>query len=167
VALPAVATDNDCYQALAHTVRDRMLSRWITTAQTCKKEQVRTVCYFSAEFLLGPHLCINLLNLGIRDNVKTAIEELGLNLDRLLEKEPGLGNGGPGRLAACYLDSLATCEIPAIGYGIRYEFGIFDQRIENGWQVEVTDKWLLYRNPCELPRPKLRFDVARFFDGFH
>jgi glucan phosphorylase len=94
VALPAVATDNDWYQALAHTVRDRMLSRWITTAQTCKKEQVRTVCYFSAEFLLGPHLCINLLNLGIRDNVKTAIEELGLNLDRLLEKEPGLGNGG-------------------------------------------------------------------------
>jgi len=162
---PDVATDNDWYQALAHTVRDRMLRRWITTAQTYKKEQVRTVCYLSAEFLMGPHLGINLLNLGIWDNVNFALEELGLNLEKLLEREqePGLGNGGLGRLAACYLDSLATSEIPAIGYGIRYEFGIFDQRIENGWQVEVTDKWLLYGNPWELPRPKLTFDV--YFGG--
>ena len=162
---PDVATDNDWYQALAHTVRDRMLSRWITTAQTYKKEQVRTVCYLSAEFLMGPHLGINLLNLGVWDNVNLALEELGLNLEKLLEREqePGLGNGGLGRLAACYLDSLATSEIPAIGYGIRYEFGIFDQRIENGWQVEVTDKWLLYGNPWELPRPKLTFDI--YFGG--
>ena len=160
---PDVATENDWYQALAHTVRDRMLRRWITTAQTYKREQVRTVCYLSAEFLLGPHLGINLLNLGIWDHVKQATDELGLDLERLLDKEqePGLGNGGLGRLAACYLDSLATSEIPAIGYGIRYEFGIFDQRIDDGWQVEMTDKWLLHGNPWELPRPKLTFDAPQ------
>jgi len=158
---PDVASKNDWYQALAYTVRDRMLHRWIETAQTYKREQARTVCYLSAEFLMGPHLGVNLLNLEIWDNVGQALSELGLELDELLdqETEPGLGNGGLGRLAACYLDSLASQEIPAIGYGIRYEFGIFDQRIEDGWQVEVTDKWLLQGNPWELARPKLAFDI--------
>ena len=156
-----VATKNDWYLALAYTVRDRMLHRWIATAKTYKQTQARTVCYFSAEFLLGPHLGVNLINLEIWDNARAALSELGLDLAELLdqETEPGLGNGGLGRLAACYMDSLATLQVPAIGYGIRYEFGIFDQRIEDGWQVEVTDKWLLHGNPWELARPKLTFDI--------
>ncbi|MGD2117336.1 MAG: glycogen/starch/alpha-glucan phosphorylase [Chromatiales bacterium] len=158
---PEVASKRDWYLALAYTVRDRMLQRWINTAQTYKQEQARTVCYLSAEFLMGPHLGINLINLEIRDHAKQALAELDLDLDELLdeEQEPGLGNGGLGRLAACYLDSLATLEMPAIGYGIRYEFGIFNQLIEDGWQVEATDKWLLHGNPWELPRPHLAFDI--------
>jgi starch phosphorylase len=110
---------------------------------------------------MGPHLGNNLINLGIYDVVKQAIEELGLNLTALLEQEeePGLGNGGLGRLAACYIDSLATLEIPAIGYGIRYEYGIFDQEIKDGWQVEITDKWLRYGNPWEVARPEGELEV--------
>jgi starch phosphorylase len=158
---PAVATRNDYYQALAYTVRDRLLARWIKTSETYKIHASRTVCYLSAEFLLGPHLGANLLNLGISDTVWEAMGELGLDLDELLEQEeePGLGNGGLGRLAACYMESLATLQVSAIGYGIRYEYGIFDQRIENGWQVESTDKWLRYGNPWEIARPEIAFDV--------
>jgi starch phosphorylase len=156
-----VATPNDYYQALAYTVRDRLLHRWIKTAQAYKNNRSRTVCYLSAEFLLGPHLENNIINLGIMEDVKQAVEDLGLNFEELAEQEeePGLGNGGLGRLAACYMDSLATLEIPAIGYGIRYEFGIFDQSISNGWQVEHTDKWLHAGNPWELPRPKITIKV--------
>lgn len=151
-----LATRNDHYMALAYTVRDRMLNRWINTAATYGDQGSRTVAYLSAEFLMGPHLGNNLINLGIYDEVKQAIDELGLNLDDLLaqEEEPGLGNGGLGRLAACYMDSLATLEIPSLGYGIRYEFGIFDQEIRDGWQVEITDKWLRYGNPWEIARPE-------------
>jgi starch phosphorylase len=111
--------------------------------------------------LLGPHLGNNLINLGLYDIVKQAIAELGLDLNELLEQEeePGLGNGGLGRLAACYIDSLATLEIPAIGYGIRYEYGIFDQDIKDGWQVEITDKWLRYGNPWEVARPEAQIEV--------
>jgi len=158
---PAVATRNDHYLALAYTVRDRLLHRWVNSAQTYYDQASRTVCYLSAEFLLGPQLGNNLTNLGIYDRVRKAIEELGLDFDGLLEQEeePGLGNGGLGRLAACYLDSLATLQIAAIGYGIRYEFGIFDQEIRDGWQVEVTDKWLRLGNPWEIPRPEIAFDV--------
>jgi len=158
---PAVATKNDYYQALAYTVRDRLLARWIKTSETYKVRASRTVCYLSAEFLLGPHLGANLLNLGITETVWQALSELGLDLDDLAEQEeePGLGNGGLGRLAACYMESLATLQVSAIGYGIRYEYGIFDQRIENGWQVEITDKWLRYGNPWEIARPEIAFDV--------
>jgi starch phosphorylase len=158
---PAVATKNDYYQALAYTVRDRLLARWIRTSETYKNRASRTVCYLSAEFLLGPHLGANLLNLGITETVREAMGELGLDLDDLAEQEeePGLGNGGLGRLAACYMESLATLQVSAIGYGIRYEYGIFDQRIENGWQVEITDKWLRYGNPWEIARPEIAFDV--------
>ena len=158
---PAVATKNDYYQALAYTVRDRLLARWIKTSETYKNRASRTVCYLSAEFLLGPHLGANLLNLGITETVWQAMSELGLDLDELAEQEeePGLGNGGLGRLAACYMESLATLQVSAIGYGIRYEYGIFDQRIENGWQVESTDKWLRYGNPWEIARPEITFDV--------
>jgi glycogen phosphorylase len=158
---PAVATKNDYYQALAYTVRDRLLARWIKSAEAYKNHASRTVCYLSAEFLLGPHLGANLLNLGITQQVTQAMRELDLDLDELLEQEeePGLGNGGLGRLAACYMESLATLQVPAIGYGIRYEFGIFDQTIKDGWQVEATDKWLRFGNPWEIPRPEIAFDV--------
>lgn len=152
----ALATNHDYYMALAYTVRDRMLHRWNSTAEHYTQAQARTVCYLSAEFLMGPHLGNNLINLGIFAEVKQAIEDLGLDFNELLsqEVEPGLGNGGLGRLAACYQDSLATLEIPAVGYGIRYEFGIFEQGIRNGWQVERTDKWLRQGNPWEIVRPE-------------
>ncbi len=153
---PAIATQHDYYQALAYTVRDRLLQRWINTAATYTAQGSRTVAYLSAEFLMGPHLGNNLVNLGIYDDAKQAMTELGLDFETLLEQEeePGLGNGGLGRLAACYLDSLATLEIPTLGYGIRYEFGIFAQDIRDGWQVELTDKWLRAGNPWEIPRPE-------------
>ncbi len=152
----ALATLNDCYLALAYTVRDRILQRLNSTSVKYTEEQSRTVCYLSAEFLLGPHLGNNLINLGLLQPVQKVMKELGLDLNTLLEQEeePGLGNGGLGRLAACYLDSLASLEIPALGYGIRYEFGIFDQDIKDGWQVELTDKWLRFGNPWELLRPE-------------
>lgn len=153
---PSVATKTDYYLALAYTVRDRMLHRWISTASAYTEHGVRTVCYLSAEFLMGPHLGNNLINLGIYGITRSMVEEMGLDLDELMaqEEEPGLGNGGLGRLAACFIDSLATLEIPALGYGIRYEFGIFEQMIVNGWQVEKTDKWLKYGNPWEIARPE-------------
>ena len=158
---PAVATANDRYLAVALAVRDRLLERWLATASTYAREGSRTVCYLSAEFLLGPHLANNLLNLGVEREVRQAVAELGYDLDEVLaqEEEPGLGNGGLGRLAACYLDSLATQEIAAIGYGIRYEYGIFDQTIRDGWQVETTDNWLRLGNPWEIPRPEIAFPV--------
>ena len=158
---PALATKNDYYMALAYAVRDRMLQHWISTAAAYTKQASRTVAYLSAEFLMGPHLGNNLINLGILDRVRECMTELGLNLDELLqqEEEPGLGNGGLGRLAACFIDSLATLEIPSVGYGIRYEFGIFHQEIVDGWQVEKTDKWLRFGNPWELKRPEWAVEV--------
>jgi glycogen phosphorylase len=158
---PEIATLNDYYLALAYTVRDRLLHRWLNTNETYMKKGVKAVAYLSAEFLVGPHLGNNLLNLGIYELVQQAIEELGLDLDSLLEQEeePGLGNGGLGRLAACYLNSLAALEIPAVGYGIRYEFGIFDQEIRNGWQIEITDQWLRYGNPWEIARIEWAVEV--------
>ena len=153
---PDIATQNDYYMALAYTVRDRLLKRWLKTAQTYTERGSRTACYLSAEFLLGPHLGKNLINLDIYDDVQQAMQELGLDLETLLEQEeePGLGNGGLGRLAACYLDSMATLEIPSIGYGIRYEYGIFEQDIRDGWQIERSDKWLRAGYPWEVPRPE-------------
>jgi len=158
---PEVANDHDRFMALAYTVRDRMLERWIKTAQTYKHTGARTVCYLSAEFLPGPHLESNMFNLGIEKNISLAAQELGIDLSSIIdeEEEPGLGNGGLGRLAACYMDSLATLQIPAIGYGIRYEFGTFDQLIEDGWQVEASDRWLRNGNPWEVAQPRLRFPV--------
>ena len=157
-----IATKNDLYMALAYTVRDRLLQRWINTVETyLKQKKPKIVCYLSAEFLLGPRLGNCLINLGINDRVRQAVEEYGLDLNELLEQEaePGLGNGGLGRLAACYMDSLATLEIPAIGYGIRYEFGIFSQVIQDGWQVEVADKWLRLGDAWEIPRPEATVEV--------
>ena len=114
----------------------------------------KIVAYLSAEFLMGPHLANNLVNLGLYDAVAKAAEETGLDIKETIdhEEEPGLGNGGLGRLAACYIDSLATLQIPAIGYGIRYEFGMFDQEIEAGWQKELSDRWLHPGNPWEIKK---------------
>lgn len=156
-----VATPHDLYMAAAYTTRDRLLKRWVKSAQAFKTRHARTICYLSAEFLLGPHLANNLVNLGITETAQEAGEELDLDFTAILEEEeePGLGNGGLGRLAACFMDSLSTCQLPAIGYGIRYEFGIFDQSIEDGWQVEKSDTWLRNGNPWEIPRPKIRFPV--------
>ncbi len=158
---PEIATTNDYYMALAFTVRDRLLHRWVKTVETWLQKDVKIVCYLSAEFLMGPHLGNNLINLGIEDPVRQAVEAAGQNLDELLqqEEEPGLGNGGLGRLAACYLDSLATLQVPAIGFGIRYEHGIFHQEIRDGWQVEMTDNWLHLGNPWEIRRPEVHFEV--------
>ena len=158
---PEVATKNDYYLALAYTVRHRLLHHWVRTAETYFEKASRTAIYLSAEFLIGPQLGKNLVNLGLYEQTQEALLDLGQNLDELLdqEEEPGLGNGGLGRLAACYMDSMATLEIPAIGYGIRYEFGIFDQEIRDGWQVEKTDRWLRLGYPWELTRPEIAFEV--------
>ena len=152
----ASASRIDYYTALAYTVRDRLLAHWLKTFERNLEQDARVVAYLSAEFLMGPHLGNNILNLEIEKQIAEATKELGLKLDEIIEREeePGLGNGGLGRLAACYLDSLATLGIPSVGYGIRYEFGIFDQQIRDGWQVEVTDKWLRYGNPWEIRRPE-------------
>ena len=154
---PDIATIYNWYMALAYSVRDRMLARWVSTVETYATQDVKVACYLSAEYLIGPQLGNNLVNLGIEASAREAMRLLGQDLDALLEfeEEPGLGNGGLGRLAACYLDSLATLEVPAVGYGIRYEFGIFDQEIRDGWQVEVTDKWLHKGNPWEIVRPEV------------
>ena len=158
------ATRHDWYMALALAVRDRLLDRYLKTIDAVLDSRVKVVAYLSAEFLTGPHLGNHLVNLGIRDAAEQALAGFGQNLADVLEEEeePGLGNGGLGRLAACYMDSLATLGVPAIGYGIRYEFGIFDQAIRDGWQVEMTDKWLRLGNPWEVPRPERHAYDVRF-----
>src|SRR5574340_336090 len=148
------ATALDRYFAVAYAVRDRMMRRWIQTQQAYYRADAKRVYYLSLEFLMGKALENNLLNLGIYDNMRSALSDLGLDLNALLDQEPdaGLGNGGLGRLAACFLDSLATLAIPAYGYGIRYEFGIFDQEIRNGYQVERPEEWLRFGSAWEIPR---------------
>jgi starch phosphorylase len=164
--LPVLATKRDYYKALSLTVRDRLQEHWVDTVQTYYEQDIKVACYLSAEFLMGPHLGNNLMNLGIENEARQAVAELGLELDELLdeEDEPGLGNGGLGRLAACYLDSLASLERHALGYGIRYEFGIFDQEIQGGWQCEITDKWLHRGNPWEIAKPDVTYYVN--FGGY-
>jgi glycogen phosphorylase len=160
--LPEHATRNDWYMALAYTVRDCMLANYITTVNSITAPRpAKVVAYLSAEFLTGPHLGNSLVNLGLWDAAREAVASVGQDLATLLdhEEEPGLGNGGLGRLAACFMDSLATLNVPAIGYGIRYEFGIFDQAIRDGWQVELTDKWLRYGNPWEIVRSETTHNV--------
>src|SRR6516162_8407620 len=162
VGRPAsVLTPAHYYRALALAVRDRVQQRWFASTQTFVDLSRKVVCYLSAEFLMGPQLGNNLLNLQIEEEARAALAALGQDLDTILaaEEEPGLGNGGLGRLAACYLDSLATMERPAVGYGIRYEFGIFDQQIHDGWQVEKPDNWLVNGNPWEIPTPDLSYQV--------
>jgi len=156
-----LATPVDWYMAVACAVRDHMVADWLRSIGHMRRRDVKVVAYLSAEFLMGPHLANNLVNLGLTEQFRQAVADLGQDLDKLVreEEEPGLGNGGLGRLAACFLDSLATLRVPAAGYGIRYEFGIFDQRIRDGWQVEVTDKWLRFGNPWEICRPEIAYYV--------
>jgi glycogen phosphorylase len=157
-----VATINDCYLALSYVIRDRLLHRWVRSFRKYLEGKHRTVIYLSAEYLMGPQLGNNVGNLGIEPAVRAAMSSIGLRYDDLVdhEEEPGLGNGGLGRLAACYMDSMATLDRPAIGHGIRYEYGIFDQVIRDGWQVEVADRWLRAGNPWEVRRWEIQHLVG-------
>ena len=156
------ATLRDVYVALAYTVRDCLIDRWMDTTRRHFETNPKFVYYLSAEYLLGKQLGQNLLYSGTTDLAREALDKYDIDLARLekLEAEPGLGNGGLGRLAACFLDSLATLDIPAMGYGIRYEFGIFRQTLNDGWQKEVPDEWLLYINPWEFPQPDTMVEVG-------
>ena len=159
------ATLLDTFFALAHTARDRLVNRWMKTQQDYQEKDPKRIYYLSAEFLLGRFLANNLISLGLYDLAREGVKQYGLELADLLEQEtdPGLGNGGLGRLAACFLDSMATLELPGYGYGIRYEFGIFKQETVDGWQVERPDAWLRYGNPWELARPE--YTVPVHFGG--
>ena len=147
---PDNASKHDFYMALCYAVRDQMMSYYLSETKPQKE-----VAYLSAEFLIGPQLGNNLLNLGILEEAKDALAEYGYSLNEILEvaEEPGLGNGGLGRLAACYMESLSTLQVPATGYGIRYKFGIFKQEIRDNQQLEVTDNWLHGDWPWELSYP--------------
>ncbi len=148
------ASPLDLYRALAHSVRDRLVHRWLATQRTYEEQDVKRAYYLSSEFLTGRSLGLCLLNLGLYETAEALAAEQGLDLDQILDQEgdPGLGNGGLGRLAACFMDALATLELPAVGYGIRYDFGIFQQRFEDGRQIEMHDNWLHNGNPWEIPR---------------
>jgi glycogen phosphorylase len=164
VKTSASAGRTDIYRAMAHAVRDRIVQRWLDTQRTHSERQAKRVYYLSSEFLTGRSLGLCLLNLGLYAEAELLASERGLDLDDVLESEvdPGLGNGGLGRLAACFMDSLATLDLPAVGYGIRYEYGIFEQDVEAGQQVERRDPWLKYGNPWELPRHE-DAQVVRFY----
>jgi starch phosphorylase len=155
------ATTLDNFHALALAVRHRIVARWMKTQTAYHKQNKRRVYYLSMEFLIGRLLGNYMFNLGKEKDIETAMRELGINLEELRgeELDAGLGNGGLGRLAACFLDSMATLGIPAHGYGIRYDYGIFNQKIKDGWQVELPDEWMRNGNPWELPRPEYQVKV--------
>lgn len=161
VQSPESASVRDIFSAVAKTVMEWLAKGWLKTQTDYYNHDVKRVYYISMEFLLGKSLENNLLNLGILDIVKEALSLLNYNFDHLvaIEHDAGLGNGGLGRLAACYLDSMATLGIPAYGYGIRYDYGIFEQKIENGYQVEAPDEWLRYGNPWEICRGEYLYPV--------
>jgi len=156
------ATLLDVFFALSYAVRDRLVARWMKTQRTYHAVDPKRVYYLSAEFLLGRFLENNLLNLGVLELAREGLRQYDISLSDVLDQEtdPGLGNGGLGRLAACFLDSMATLELPGYGYGIRYEFGIFRQDLVDGWQVEQPDTWLLYGCPWEIARPEYTVQVA-------
>jgi len=158
-------TKEDAYFSLSMSIRDRMVRRWLRTQQKYKEEDTKNVYYLSLEFLMGRLLRNALINLDYYDECYNILKNNGYSLEEIreLEHDMGLGNGGLGRLAACYLDSLATLEYPAFGYGIRYEFGIFNQKINNGYQVEKPDNWLAYGNPWEILRRELAYTIK--FNG--
>uniref|UniRef100_A0A8C0J2V6 Alpha-1,4 glucan phosphorylase n=1 Tax=Chelonoidis abingdonii TaxID=106734 RepID=A0A8C0J2V6_CHEAB len=156
-----VATPRDYYFALAHTVRDHLVGRWIRTQQYYYEKDPKRVYYLSLEFYMGRTLQNTMINLGLQNACDEAIYQLGLDIEELedIEEDAGLGNGGLGRLAACFLDSMATLGLAAYGYGIRYEYGIFNQKIRDGWQVEEADDWLRHGNPWEKARPEYMLPV--------
>ncbi|MEW6352818.1 MAG: glycogen/starch/alpha-glucan phosphorylase [Pseudomonadota bacterium] len=155
------AMDHDWFNVVAYVVRDRLIERWMETMRTYYKEDVKRVYYLSLEFLMGRMLNNSLLNIGFQDEFQQALHDIGLSLEDIseLENDAGLGNGGLGRLAACFLDSMATLGLPGYGYGIRYEYGMFNQSIENGFQVEKPDNWLRYGNPWEFARAGALYPV--------
>ncbi|KAF3700912.1 Glycogen phosphorylase, liver form [Channa argus] len=156
-----IATPRDYYFALAHTVRDHLVGRWIRTQQFYYETDPKRVYYLSLEFYMGRTLQNTMINLGLQNACDEAIYQLGLDMEELedMEEDAGLGNGGLGRLAACFLDSMATLGLAAYGYGIRYEYGIFNQKIRDGWQVEEADDWLRHGNPWEKARPEYMLPV--------
>ena len=156
------ATPFDRYIALSFAVRDRLVSRWSATQRTYYERDVKRAYYLSAEFLLGRALLANLQALGVEEAYRAVLRDMGIDLHELIEKEPdaGLGNGGLGRLAACFMESIATLGLPGYGYGIRYEFGIFEQAIRSGAQVERADEWLRFGNPWEVERPEYAVNVG-------
>ena len=158
---PITATNRDWFNATVYAVRERLIERWMDTMRSYYRADAKRVYYLSMEFLTGRLLSNSLLNLGCYDACRTALSDLELALDdiRDVEADAALGNGGLGRLAACFLDSMATLDLPAYGYGIRYEYGMFRQSIEQGIQVEHPDNWLRYGNPWEFPRPEVLFPV--------
>ncbi len=158
---PITATDRDWFFTLAGVVRDRLIERWMETMRRYYHNDAKRVYYLSMEFLIGRSLMNSVLNVGFLDEVRQACVEAGVNLDKVteLEFDAALGNGGLGRLAACFLDSMATIGLPGYGMGIRYEYGMFNQRIEDGWQMEHPDNWLRYGNPWEFPRPEVLYPV--------
>jgi glycogen phosphorylase len=156
------ATSLDHFFALAYSVRDRLMKQWIQTQQAYYRSDAKRIYYLSLEFLMGKALESNLINVGLYDGVRDALRAIGIEMSDLFSEEPdaGLGNGGLGRLAACFLDSMATLGLPAYGYGIRYEFGIFDQDIRDGWQVERPEEWLRFGNAWEVARPEYEVPVS-------
>ncbi len=158
------ATVHDNFMAIAIAIRDRLIERWIVTQQRYHKENIKRVYYLSMEFLIGRLLLNNMLNLGLLEEAQDALTEMGFDPESIYnqESDAGLGNGGLGRLAACFMDSMATLEIPAHGYGIRYDYGIFHQKIVDGYQVELPDEWLKLGNPWEFSRPEYTVKV-RFY----
>ena len=158
---PAMATSRDWFNATAYVLRDHMVDQWMRTTQNYYKKDVKRVYYFSLEFLMGRTLMNSMLNLNVDEATRSALNGLGVELEevRSMEYDAGLGNGGLGRLAACFLDSMATLNLPGFGYGIRYEYGMFMQTIENGRQVEHPDNWLRYGNPWEFPRAEVLYPV--------
>src|SRR2546428_6085632 len=161
VADPAVASPRERYEALARSVRDVLSQRWVRTEQTYERENPKRVYYLSMEFLIGRSLTNNITNLLLSPLVNETVKRTSLDWLGLLEEEPdaGLGNGGLGRLAACFLDSMATMQLPAIGYGLRYEYGMFRQSIEDGWQHEQPDNWLRRPDPWEVARPNEKVEI--------
>lgn len=159
------ATKYDVYRALVLSIRDMLIRKWLRTQHEYARQDVKKVYYLSMEFLMGRLLGTTLINVGFYDECARIMDNMGYNLDEIceVEKDMGLGNGGLGRLAACFLDSMATLELPAFGYGIRYEYGIFDQDIEHGYQVEKPDNWLGFGTPWDVMRPEYTYRVK--FEG--
>ncbi len=158
---PLTATERDWFYSSAAVVREGLIERWMETMRSYYREDTKRVYYFSMEFLMGRTLMNSMLNIGCDEGFRSAMQEMGLELEKIrdIESDAALGNGGLGRLAACFLDSMATLGIPGYGYGIRYEYGMFNQRIENGQQVEHPDNWLRYGNPWEFPRSEVLYQV--------
>ena len=160
------ATQEQVFQAVSYAVKDHIIDRWIATQKAYEEKNAKTVYYLSMEFLMGRALGNNMINLTCYEQVKEALAELGFDLNVIEDQEPdaALGNGGLGRLAACFLDSLATLNYPAYGCGIRYRYGMFKQAIENGYQIEKPDNWLKNGNPFEVKRPEYEVEVK--FGGY-